>query len=691
MLRPLTTAARRRVAHWQRAGRALLGRWWPAIASGLRRDRAREDLADTAPFAKHVALSPDVEPRALSARLVTEKQFLLQLIGGMEAEFLATGDGLAALAQRLAKIQQPSQALSDLTLGHSTEAALPSAFALFDQAEALVTRCHERYDHVFSVFTEVQQRMRLLATQHQALMRILRPLEFITACFRIESVSHPLEVREAFFTLADTVNHIVTEVRDTMDRQFAELAASELAATTLMQRIILSIKDHQVAATATLRTGRAHLQALHDALSHSGASAADLVELHRAINRHIGHIVMAQQCQDITRQQIEHVGEAMEEMRAHLAVPSTTAPVTKSEPRAFILRASQIQHHQVRNVFDQLTAAAVRLTSGIEGLRQDAEAAAAAAVRVGGTTLDAHIGERCQAGIGEILGVTDQSVRRVAEIIAVFAPLQASFMDCTGQATTLASDVRYAGLNAQIYAAHAPNGASLAVLAASACEVSDEVIAHVAEMHRVLDHTTTLVATLREHLEQFQIEGGAEQEKLASAAGLSQQKLAGLERVIPALVQQVTFHQGEFTAATQEVLGHVRFPATVAAASSRALEFFDELVAWGRADPDHATGGTSHAPTIDRLTSRYTMESERIAHAAALGALTATTAAAVSIASIPAPEVTLAQTCSANAGLESASSNPNAAASPAPDPAPELVSTNTPRTPSEYGDNVDLF
>jgi hypothetical protein len=43
--------------------------------------------------------------------------------------------------------------------------------------------------------------------------------------------------------------------------------------------------------------------------------------------------------------------------------------------------------------------------------------------------------------------------------------LQARFINCTNKAVELARDVRHAGLNAQVFAIHAPDGATLEVLA----------------------------------------------------------------------------------------------------------------------------------------------------------------------------------------------------------------------------------
>jgi hypothetical protein len=327
---------------------------------------------------------------------------------------------------------------------------------------------------------------------------------------------------------------------------------------------------------------------------------------------------MAQQCQDITRQKIDHVGEAMEEMRARLSDDRATMSATDADARQFVFRAAQIQLHQAQNVFDQLNRAADSIKSGIQSLRIEAAAAAEMAVKVGGTTLDAKVASQCQAGIGEILAIVKQAVQKIADILAAFEPLQARFINCTSKAAELARDVRHAGLNAQVFAIHAPDGATLEVLAGRMRVVSEEAIQQVEQMEAALNHTAEMVNNLRQRLEDFQYLGQAEQEILTDESALSRKKLSGLEGAIPVLIRRVTQQQGAFAQSVEEVLARVQFPATVAEASSRSIGFFRDMMAWGSEGGSRFVVDTAVSQRIDLLKSNYTMESERHTHTAVL-------------------------------------------------------------------------
>jgi hypothetical protein len=657
--------------------------------------RLAERLRALAP-ARHAA--PGAEPRVWADRLAEEERFLLDLIGGMELEFLTTGEHLDRLSGQLGDIQKHCATLTELTLGRSPDAAVQFAFQLLKKAEDLVRASYEQYDQVFATFNDLQQRLAQLSRQHDELMRVLLPLNFVTLSFRIEASRHPVTVQQAFFTLSESVNRTVTEVRQTMERQFEDIATSERMARSLVEQISTSIQLHRHEIKLTLDNCRHQLHALTESLAQCQTGTTDLDQLNQAVHRHIGTIVLAQQCQDITRQKIEHVGQAMAEMRAHLG-ETRTEEAASGTARQFVCQAARVQLQQVHSVFDQLNAAADSLKSGIQSLRTESGTAAALMVKVGGTTLDATIAQQCQAGIGEILNMVRQAVQKITDIIAAFKPLQASFIDCTGKATSLACDVRHAGLNAQVFAIHAPEGATLEVLAGRVRVISEEVIQQVEQMRAGLGHTAAMINNLRQHLEDFQLLGRTEEEVLTRESARSRQKLSDLQTAIPALIQRITQQQAAFGQSVEQALANVRFPEVVAGASGRSLGFFQDLVAWSQAE-GASTDSTAATLKIDQLQDRYTMASERETHRAAVTSALATDTAPTAA---PSPGIELFDDPTPVASAPAEPPGPSAppAAASEPPPRPETLttgeSTRPPATAAppaanpELGDNVELF
>jgi hypothetical protein len=587
--------------------RGLVARVWSLTKIGKSTSFIKIDQAE-------IALPKLEEPEAWGTRLHEEKDFLLSLVRGMEAEFLITGGGLMVLARQLNEIQKECQSLTDLTLGRSPDAAVQFGFQLLKKAEDLVLASYDQYDHVFTTLAELQHRLARLANHHHYLMEVLVPLNFITTLLRIEASRHPVEVQDVFFTLAATVNQTVKDVRVTLERQFAELALSQQVVEKLLTQVSAPIKQHRKTVSGTLANSRRQLHALSQELISASAGASGLAEHNQAVKRHIGGMVMAQQCQDITRQKIEHVGEAMDEMCTHL--DDNAAP--PAEARQFIYQAAKIQLQQTQAVFSELERAAGSLKSGIQGLRTDAGSAATAAVKLGGTLLEAKIAGHCQAGMGKIFTIVQEVVQTTANILSAIEPLQARFLNCTQKATTLANDVRYIALNAQVFAIHVTDAAALEVLAGRMRMISDETMLRVSELGSELQDTAEMVSNLRQRLLDFQELSHLEQKELAAESVLSQKKLSELEGNIPVLIQRAAGQQETFARSVEGVLLKIQFPATVAEASVRSIGFFHDLVAWGGKGISDSQAETGASRKIDQLKSKYTMASERQTHATAL-------------------------------------------------------------------------
>lgn len=643
------------------------------------------------------------EAKVWAGRLEEEGEFLLSLVKGMELEFLTTGGSLDQLVEQLGEIQKLCQELTTLTLGQSQDAAVAFAFHLLKKTEDFVLASYDQYDHVVATFEDLERQLAQLARQRDALTRVLLPLTFVTVSLRIEASRHPPEVQDAFFTLAAGVNRTVEEVRVAMERQFSDFTASERIVRELMARISASIHAHRIEVGATLKSNRLRLQELNASLEGSLNGARDLGQLNEVAGRHISSIVMAQQCHDITRQKIEHVGEAMTEMTAHLRETQTDVPGKAGLSHPYIFQATQIQRRQLQHVFAELDGAAESIKAAILHLQTEAGQAMTAAVNMGSAALDTQVTRQCQDGIGEILGIVRQAVQKISDIIDAFKPLQDSFVDCTANASALANDVRHAGLNAQVLAISAPNGATLEVLAGRVRVISEEVIAEVGRLGDSLSQTELMISNLRLRLEDFQTLGLAEEEILARESALSRQKLAHLEAAIPELIRQIRRQQESFAQSVSKVMANIRFPDTVAEASRRSLRFFQELAAWSQIGDAHLNNEPESGGKIERLQSNYTMQSEREAHTVALAAADPVAGAVptpgnAELFDNPGPQTNLKAPPEAGNSLPSGPGMveiPPGTGVPGPDDrgnaSPTVLEPAPPAVKSELGDNVELF
>lgn len=669
-------------------GRDLLIRFVGGKGPGARAPREEPDPS-----------APELELWA--CRLQEEKDFLLSFVHGVETEFLRTGEGLCGLSQEMNTTQQECRSLIGIISGNSEVNAVQFAFQLLSRTEDLLLACYDQYDQSFAAFGELRQQLAQLYKQNQDLRRVLLPLSFITTAFRVEAVRHTPEVQEVFLALARTVEQTMNEVRGTLDRQFEELAASEEVAAAQMAQVAEVVQNHRVEVASTLKDSRRQLRALNEVFSGSGTRAEELSHLGQMVKRHINSIVVAQQCHDITRQKIEHVGEGMEVMRTHLLKGVTSEDPHRNEERQLSYQLGMIQLQQVRNVFHELTEAAGNLKTSVLSLRSGTSAATRAAEEVGATTRDARAAAQCEISIGAMLSMIEQALQNSVDILTAFEPLQASFVKCTSKATELAGDVRLAALNAQVFAVNTPEGAVLEVLAGRMREISDSSFDQVDRLEIALLNISEMISNLRERLGEFQVLGRMEQEILTAESILSRDGFAALEQAIASQVGSIDRHQRLFASSVEEVLAAIRFPDTVADASSRSLEFFDDLIAWGKEFEAPLSLDSVANKTLQQIQSSYTMESERVAHADVLEkSLLPLEGASLAVASVGAEKAPVQcppRATDPRAAAGSALAVDPMRLEPSSETAPVLAGVTAPSggIPSgqnpELGDNVELF
>lgn len=547
-------------------------------------------------------------------RLQEEKSYLNQLMGEIEKEFLETGGGLRQLILESRVVQGQCQELIDMTMGKQQDSAVQFAYQLLKRAEDLVLASYDQYEHVFNAFRELRARLSNIARLNDELNRILFPLQFITLQFRVEASRHAEQIQGVFCGLAHELSSLIQEVRRTLDQQFEELAGSEKMSRSLMEGLARSVSIHRQEIAATLNQSRRDLLQLEATLQQSGKDLTEISRLNQMVFDEIGRVMMAQQCQDIIRQKVEHVGEAMEamcrQMREHRDFPENE----RAGIFPYVAQAAQIQRKQLEDVFGELAKAGESIAAGLQQAKTSSSTATALVLKIGHEAMSTGVGQNCQQSIRGILGIIEETVHQTSEILQSINPLQTQFVNCTAKATDLAVSIQYAALNAQIFAIHVEKASSFEVLAARTQVISSETIQQVEQLSGLLTHTAEIVRNLEQRLLDFQELGQREKAILSEESALSRKKLAELEENLPLFIRSIAGRQPPLNDFVNTAIGRIQFPQAAAQAARRSLGLVDELRAWSEAAVDKSALSPAVADQINLLKNTYTMEKERMTH-----------------------------------------------------------------------------
>lgn len=584
------------------------------------------------------------------------------LASEIEHRFLACGSALQEQVKLTSRLSAQSRQLNELgARSDRGETAIQRVMLRLTTHLDLGDRFARESERLAATLDDYAQHLQQLLQDQQRLERSFAPMRALHSFFRIESASLPPELQSLF-------QAVTTEMR----RLHEEVSASFAEHTTA-----LSGTRHQVlVAAAQLRTHAAEHLAISTAkrqeVQHALADlAAKLAQQRRrqeqlgtaitALDRETDKITVSLQYQDITRQKMEHVREAARAVLDGFA-PADRTPVRQ---RAIVQRMlCQVQTVQLDSVQQELEQATATITSGLRALldqldRIESECLSLDQLHAITADMDATI-----AALADIhrvtAGLMQSSLARLTAAIQTARGFSAATTGATDTMRRLAADLLLMGLNAQVQALQANNNC-LEVLAGAVSHISSEAgTLTLAFEHKLADTTQTL-ARFVHRSEAFHQEILAGHEALHAENGSVAGELDVEHAAHQALVKDVGAALRQLRAQAGELLASIAL-ADISREPIRDLrEIFAALsVVCGEAVTD---AQPLDEQVLADVRSRYTMDSERAAHAAALSL----PAAAMAVAAVPA----LAE--------------PALKAAPGPSPA-------APAEPgASLGDNVELF
>ncbi len=575
-------------------------------------------------------------------------------------DFLAIGDALQEqlrVTGRLAAGAAELRALAETeTEGNPVRGAviqLEQALRGLDAAEtdgaALVQRLQQQHDAIARVIAEGSQ-----------LERAFAPLKIIDTLFRIEAATLPPETQTAFAALTEEIAQLDRHVRETFARNFDALAVTRGAIGAVVGRLTAQRQAVEAMAAAQRREMFHSLAAVQQemaALRHRDQRARELVE---RLETSANGAVMALQYQDITRQKLEHVLEAVEEIR-----PARGDAVTPPATRAPIAHLCELQSRQLRGIQADLDQALGGLRTSMDHVARDIHVLQAETAREGSGVLGAQVAATIDV-LRAMLAQMEQPIDEVATNAGDIASALRSFGGITTDLGATIRDLTWAirliALNAQVQAAQVSRCDGLEILARNTYLVSEETSG-------LAERIGTELVQLAQRLDELvaaavALEGQTRANRTHHAAALSdlgprlQEQQASVRSALEAFDQGLAeASERARSLAGGGVLAHLdREPLLRLGAAFEAL---------AAVSPRGKAGGIGQE--LQSLRANYTMESEREVHAALIH------------------------------DLQASSARPRSPSAPAARPAeperPALAAATVPVTPgaANLGDNVELF
>lgn len=544
-------------------------------------------------------------------------KMLENLAGSTEHQFLELGERFQDFALRSSRISTTANELTNLIAGDESSRLAVRLRHLFSNIENYLTSTRDKGSESCLILEQVKAELDQVVEPLQGFQKMDKALRMLSISTKIESARLG-ELGTGFTTLAVDV--------EKLSRNVGEKSVGIILQRHNLSKLITDNLDtvHEAEASKhedanTILSGiNASLGAisqLNESCSAAGSRAGIIAE---EVAAEISNIVSSMQFHDITRQQIEHIIEALQKI-THQPLQENASDQDCNTQIAKAGDICELQAAQLRHAAGQFRQATVAILENIHDIGRKQS-------QINMQLQETLIGSSNSAE-SSLLATMQQDMQRITGIMKHCAEsdkklfqAMAEVTGTIGEMSVFVSDIEAVGseidliaLNAQIKAAHTgTQGAALGVLAEAIKRLSLEAVVHTRQVSSILRAINSSTASLNSH-------DTADQEQTTNDQMAAMEKEAGQIISSMAHTNQILRSQLASLATMAEALSG-DIDATTAGfhlheeSGGKIEQVLQTLEGIYREARKIVPASTEFIKNLSHMEKRYTMESERLIH-----------------------------------------------------------------------------
>ncbi|MDD2542474.1 MAG: methyl-accepting chemotaxis protein [Desulfuromonadaceae bacterium] len=407
---------------------------------------------------------------------------LRKMAGTTEDEFLQIGSQLQSFYQRSADISAMANQLVSVVSGENVSALTSRLQQMMDAMGDYLDKARTRSNESCSTLEQVQTLLDKLSEPLQGFQKMNKTLRMLSISTKIES-SRLGELGSGFVNLAMDVEKLSHQVNE---KSAAILAHRQLLATLITENLSVvraTEAKQDLSVSATLKDTSANLAelvAVNERCTEFGTTAAIISA---EVTDSISEVVSSMQMHDMTRQQLEHVVEALECLTSELA-DSKASEMDSSKMIVETGDVCELQDAQLRFAAHELYAAVCTIVDNLREVARKQSVIAQEIMTVTGVA-DSDSGgssfvEVMSQGMASITAVLTACASADQNMSATMKKVAQTIDEISAFVTdieAIGSEIELIALNSQVKAAlTGPDGAALGVLAEAIKRLSDEAV-----------------------------------------------------------------------------------------------------------------------------------------------------------------------------------------------------------------------
>ncbi|HEX9022380.1 MAG TPA: methyl-accepting chemotaxis protein [Geobacteraceae bacterium] len=556
----------------------------------------------------------------LAAALCVIEGELRALIGSTEEEFLGIGARLHDFHAQAGVITAMAEQVVELVGGGDVAGGVASLERIVERMRFYLGKAVQESELGVATLSGISERLDEVDAPLSGFRKINKVLRMLGISTRIESTRLVVGA-EGFDTLANDVQELYVQINEKAAAIHERKREFHGTTRQALERVRAMGREQRANAGTMLDRAETSLSVLGDIMGGCSGTAAQISAASNEVSANIASIVTSMQFHDITRQQMEHVAEALAELCARLDAAGAGADGGDDWRRAVVDTGSvcELQIAQLDHALGELTGAVTNIMHGLQGVAGEggtismaARDMAGAADRAGSSffaEMDSSL-----AGVAAVLDKSAAENRSLAVVLEAMAGTVAEIAAFVDGIETIGEEIELIAINAQVKAARTGDeGAALGVLAEAIQKLAVDARGQTGVISGMLRNITDASGGLSGEVDRETCALEVEVREMAGGLGELIRMLGRVNADFLGLLGRLDETVASLDAAIGEALSGITVQQRTAAIVGSVTKKLAGAVAMARGMVPPATAGALSAGLAEHA-GRYSMQSERRVH-----------------------------------------------------------------------------
>ena len=545
---------------------------------------------------------------------------LRRMAGTTEDEFLQIGSEVQSFYQQSSEITLKSNQLVDVVSGESSNYLTDRMQHMMAEMENYITEAGSRSSESCNILEKVKDLLGKLSEPLEGFQKMNKALRMLSISTKIESARLG-EMGSGFVNLAMDVEKLSHQVND---KSAAILAHRQLLATMIDINLAgarASKIAQDVKVSSSLKNSVSSLQELVSVNERCTQFGATVSTISAEVTANISEVVSSLQMHDMTRQQVEHIIEALESLLADLPDADNTA-MDENRRQALIVESGdvcELQEAQLRFSSAELHSAVCTVVDNLRDVARKQSVIDDETRRITGVTdsSGSSFVNVISSGMNAITGVLTSCAaadRDMGDTMKKVAQTIGEISAFVTDIEAIGSEIELIALNAQVKAAHTgPEGAALGVLAEAIKRLSDEAVRQTDSVAEILQHINSATEDLSVDVESEGEQSGGRIMLMQEEGAEILSALSAMNAELFSILADLNGRVAHLTEGVENGTAGIDVHKRTKVMSDAVLTVLEQIVAQARRI---VPASNEFKENLRHMEQRYTMESERHIHEA---------------------------------------------------------------------------